>query len=326
MAFTSNGLPNGGLTPIYQFRYDDSLAMAGIEPNRLFDVIFIHQVDFDTMTDWFRGVTLDVNLPINVDVTPNHGDFGPNSVSAGWDHSPNNDLRITINAVHHGQAMVRYLLVAEMVEQFMRAQGTRARGPGNWFGRKLNGSETEGSLGEGLSQFLGAQFLIGSVNEDDRPFGLPPVGSEYSNEWLNSARDNFVNNPDPTDSDKGPKSGCACLFIYYLFVQLGFSVEAIVAAGAKTLTEVYRNLTGDSADPFPFFKQVIDNSFPGVSTITSGNRDNPFPLPTSRILSVLQFLKARHPGLNNVRTSMASDHFSNMRGWLNSARAVSLLP
>jgi hypothetical protein len=43
---------------------------------------------------------------------------------------------------------VRYLLVSEMTEQFMRAQGL------GWYGQN-----TEGSQGEGLSRFLAAQFL-----------------------------------------------------------------------------------------------------------------------------------------------------------------------
>lgn len=76
---------------------------------------------------------------------------------------------------------------------------------------------------------------------------------------------------------QGP-TGCSLLFLYYLFSQLGFSINAIVAAGANTLGGVYRNLTGDTADPFPFFKQLLDTSFPGTSIITSGNLDNPFPL------------------------------------------------
>jgi hypothetical protein len=59
--------------------------------------------------------------------------------------------------------------------------------------------------------------------------------------------------------------------IYYLSSQLGFSINSIVGAGANTLGKVYRNLTGDAADPFPFFKQLADMTFPGTLTITCGN-------------------------------------------------------
>ena len=63
-----------------------------------------------------------------------------------------------------------------------------------------------------------------------------------------------------------------------------------VAAGASTLGGVYRNLTGDTADPFPFFKQLMDTAFPGTSTITSDNLDNPFPLGIQS-LALVVFLR-----------------------------------
>ena len=82
---------------------------------------------------------------------------------------------------------------------------------------------------------------------------------------MNSPRQDFVNNVDPNDHGLDPKTGCAILFIYYLHVQLGFSIESIIAA-APNLAGVYRNLTGDTSDPFPFFKQLLDNAFPGTTT------------------------------------------------------------
>lgn len=105
--------------------------------------------------------------------------------------------------------MVRYLLVAEMVEQFMRNLNG-----GGWYGDpNSSGMTNEGSMGEGLSQFL-------------KP---------------------------------GQK---------------------------KNLTTVYRSLTGNTDDPFPAFKKLLDthfplNSVPANFVITTGNRDNPFPLPSS---------------------------------------------
>ena len=80
--------------------------------------------------------------------------------------------------------------------------------------------------------------------------------------------------------------GCAMLFLYYLQVQLGFSINAIIAAApgaanaSSCLRGVYRTLTGDNSDPFPFFKQLLDNAFPPnqVSSIPGPNPDNPWPL------------------------------------------------
>jgi hypothetical protein len=171
------------------------------------------------MSGWFGGTALDVNFRIPVNVTQNGG-------GASWSTSGRN-LTVTINPASDTATLVRYLLVAEMVEQFMRAQG---RG---WFGQN-----TEGSQGEGLSRFLGAQFL--AVNG----LGAPPAGFANSNSWLSTSRADFVNNINRTDDGPDAITGCSLLFIYYLFFQLGFSINAIVAAGANTLGGVYRNLTG----------------------------------------------------------------------------------
>lgn len=257
MALTSTGLTNGGVTAHYQFQYDDSLSApinpGGPEPARTNAVIAGCEADFNLMAGWFGNIALDVNFTIPVNVTQNGG-------GAGWGLSGGN-LTVTINPSSGSANFIRYLLVAEMVEQYMRAQG---RG---WYG-----TNTEGSEGEGLSRFLGAQFLL------TNGFGNPPTGFVNSNSWLSSSRADFVNNINLTDDGPDAITGCSTLFIWYLFAQLGFSINAIVAAGAPTLGGIYRNLTGDTADPFPFFKQLMDTAFPGTSTITSGNLDNPFPL------------------------------------------------
>jgi hypothetical protein len=258
MALITRNLTNGGITTHYRFMYDDSLEQTatnptGIEPARTNQVIAACEGDFNLMSGWFGNVALDVNFTIPVNVTQNSG-------GAGWSLSGSN-LTVTINPGNGTAGFVRYLLVAEMVEQFMRAQNL------GWFGQG-----TEGSEGEGLSRFLAAQFL--AING----LGSVPPGFNNSNNWLNSPRADFVNNIAGTDDGPDAVTGCSLLFIYYLFAQLGFGIGAIVAAGANTLGGVYRNLTGDTADPFPFFKQLCDTAFPGTSQITTGNLDNPFPL------------------------------------------------
>jgi hypothetical protein len=107
-----------------------------------------------------------------------------------------------------------------------------------------------------------------------------------------SVRDNFgpradyVNLTLKYDNNIDAAIGCSLLFLYYLHVQLGFAIPDIVAAApgsgnaATCLRGVYRNLTGDSSDPFPFFKQLLDNAFPPsqVATVPGPNPDNPWPL------------------------------------------------
>jgi hypothetical protein len=90
----------------------------------------------------------------------------------------------------------------------------------------------------------------------------------------------------------GPGTGCSMLFLYYLHAQLGYSIEDIIAKapGFKsdgmtvnatgTLRGVYQNLTGDTADPFSKFKELLGHYFPATSpaTITGPDPNNPFPL------------------------------------------------
>ncbi len=317
MAPTTLGLTNGGVTTHYKFQYDNSLGPplnpSGPEPSRTNAVIAPStpgappacEVDFNLMSGWFGNIALDVNFTIPVNVTQNSG-------SASWSILGRN-LTVTINPGNGGATFVRYLLVAEMVEQFMRAQKL------GWFGQG-----TEGSEGEGLSRFLSAQFL--AVDGLGTPPGNPPSGFANSNNWLNSPRADFVNNIRGTDDGPDQVTGCAVLFIYYLFSQLGFSINAIVAAGTNTLGSVYKNLTADTADPFPSFKAVVDAAFPGTNTITSGNLDNPFQLPTSRSLSLVRYLAA-HPlqERESIKDRVISKNIGNLRAVLNSDRPASLL-
>ena len=251
MALVTTGLTNNGLTTHYQIQYDDSLSTAdGVD--RANGLIGVCESDYNIMSNWFGGIALTVGTPITVNIVP--GSYA----SAGWGPpitlKPGNGSDLTL---------VRYLLVSEVTEMFMLAQN---RG---WFAP--DGSN-EGSAGEGLSRFLATQFLqaIGSGLVGEPGFDL-------ANSWLNSTREDFVNHIDTGDHGIDAKTGCSILFIYYLFTQLGFSINAIINAAASELSGVYNNLTGDNGNPFPFFKLLLDNGFPGTSTINSGNLDNPFP-------------------------------------------------
>jgi hypothetical protein len=306
MTLTTSGLSNGGVTPHYRFQYDDSLRPSatnpgGQEPTRTNQVIAACEGDFNLMSGWFRNITLDVDFTIPVNITQNDG-------GAAWSLSGRN-LTITVNPGNSGSAHIRYLLVSEMVEQFMRAQGL------GWFG-----TGTEGSQGEGLSRFLAAQFLASNS------LGNPRNDFFNSNAWLQSPRTDFVNNINPTDDGPDAVTGCSLLFIYYLFSQLGFNTNDIVAAAANTLGKVYKNLTSDPVDPFPFFKQTVDAAFPGTSIITTGNLDNPFLLPSSRTLSTQRYIVALPPAqrTTSIRSLITRSGKHTLRPTLNTNRDAAL--
>lgn len=264
MGQTQNNLNNNfglgaGITPHYSISYDNALSAAdGV--NRANALIGVCEADFTWMSNLFGNIGTPFSLPIGVQL-----DTGAYA-GAGWPGSP--PISVTPG---NGQPLdlVRYLLVSEMVEMMM---DKKANGWGYSFG-----DGNEGSKGEALSRFLGFQFLSqNGLNTGVLTFG----GSTFfvSNQWLSSSRADFVNN-NPDDNHPDATTGCTTLFVYYLSVQLQFTTPQIINAGSRFLSGVYSNLTGDTGDPFPFFKRLLDNAFPGTNTINSGsNLDNPFPL------------------------------------------------
>src|SRR3954463_8275514 len=236
-------LVNVGSSTHYSISWDNDPNPAGAPalttadgPDRANQLLAVCETDFKLMASWFTGISLTVATPVAVNIEP--GGYA----SAGWGPPislrPGNGSSLTV---------VRYLLVAEVVEMFMLAQNK------GWF---ASDGSNEGSAGEGLSRFLSTEFLI------QRNLGWSMSGFDTARFWLNSARADFVNNIDQHDHAPDEKSGCATLFIYYLSYQLGYDLRRVIAAAAPTLAGVYQNLTGDSADPFPAFKRMLDSAFP----------------------------------------------------------------
>jgi hypothetical protein len=252
-------LVNAGSTTHYSVSWDDSLAQAD-GPDRARQLLAVCEQDYNMMAGWFPGLSLPFRLPVAVNIVP--GGYA----GASW--GPPISLRPGNGS---GLNVVRYLLVAEVVEMFMLAQNK------GWF---ASDGSNEGAAGEGLSRFLSTEFLVQSG------LGSAMPGFDTARFWINSNRIDYVNNIDQHDHAPDEKSGCATLFLYYLSYQLGYSIQRIIAAAAPMLAGVYRNLTGDTSDPFPQFKQMLDTAFPRTKpdgtpitwTIPGPNPDNPYPL------------------------------------------------
>lgn len=269
---TTSGL-TGNPTTHYQFRYDSALTTGGLESARTQTLIGQCEADFNVMKGWFGNIELSFAYPLSVLVA----NFGG---GASW-----GGPQITLKGGNGNANYLRDLLVAEVTEMFMLAQD------GGWFAP--DGSN-EQSSGEGLSHFLTQQFEIGdgrapglafnasrwlnsslpTSNPSSTRIGPPPANYDYGSRY------DYVNNILEYDHSNSPASGCSVMFLWYLFTQLGYTTSQIVQAAASTLAGVYRNLTGDNSDPFPFFKLLLDNAYPPdtVSTIPGPNQDNPFPL------------------------------------------------
>jgi hypothetical protein len=149
--------------------------------------------------------------------------------------------------------LVRMLMVAEADEVCMAAQGV--------------GWNCGFSNGEALSRVLATNAY---------PAQLDGFASAAS--WLNSNRDDYVNQNDETDQNY-VSIGCAALFINYLCHQTGFQypIAQIVQNGGPTLKQTYQNLTGNTDDPFPAFAALLHTKFP-VGQQANWPDDNPFPI------------------------------------------------
>jgi hypothetical protein len=267
MGQTSVGLPKLGLTKQYQFTFDD-LSSPPIDLGVVGDLVNNADGDFIFMQGLFAGGSPSLGSPISVQIagTGDHASWNNLGIlGGGATLSPNLPTTSTF---------LRYLLVSEVSEMFMQKFGH------GWFESGPSGDE--GSIGEALSRFIGTQFLI------KKGLGTVPVfgGSTFvvGPTWLNSAtRSNFI---DTNTDDNLPDviTGCTTLFLWFLNVQLGFSINQIIAAGASTLAGCYTNLTGKT-DGFSAFSSLINSHYPQVSPCDPANPnvyapagDNLFPV------------------------------------------------
>jgi len=264
MTYITTGLNQGGRTPHYQIEYDDSLSQAdGLD--RAKDLQGKCEEDFTLMQNWFGGIDLAFKYPIPVQIANAEGGATWRNVAAIL--RPFVGSPVVTLKPGNGTSVdfLRYLLVLEISEMFMLAQGA------GWFEKTDDvHAADEGSKGEGLSRFLGVQFQLANGLGGDIPF-------EYlvAYLWLNGGRQDFVNvNPDDRNPDA--ITGCTTLFLYYLHDQLGFSIKSIIAAGASSLAGVYKNLTGN-ADGWTSFKTLIDRHYPPDRAYVPPG-DNIFPV------------------------------------------------
>jgi hypothetical protein len=154
------------------------------------------------------------------------------------------------------------------------------------------------SSGEGLSHYCALQLFLNGHNDYYNAGG----NQIFVQNWLNGdgttnpgtappnpARSDWVNNTFTgakvggvqVNGDGDPVSyGCALGFIYYLTVQLGFSINEVIANYSGNLASCYHAVTGDSTDPFPGFTGIIGHVYPPgqTATLTGANPDNPFPI------------------------------------------------
>jgi hypothetical protein len=274
VAYTQAGLPDGGNTPRFEIHYDDSLSTAR---GRDLAAELMHHCDADYA--WLKAFfpTAVVGPPgsrIRVYIK----DADPSLfLSAEWIGYGLIPFDVTVNfggsPVTGGMRpvdAVRWLIVLEVSEMLMRErQGWGAWN--DWFA-----FANEGSKGESLSQIFGAAFIrarLPAVTALPRP--------AFSSAWLTgSGRPDFVSKNVDTILP-GDETGCGIQFLSFLHDQLGFPLEQVIAAGARTLADVYHNLTGDArSNAYPTFVDLLNLHYPALDGAYDPALECAFPVAT----------------------------------------------
>ena len=244
--------------------------------------------DLSQVAAWFSGRALDMSPPITVSLiaVPTDAAGNPTIKTGGsWYGALAWPLQVTIAIGEFPLTsgtptmLARYLLVSEVSEMYMRAiNATGFRNP--WFR-----SFSEGNKGEGLSRFLGIQFLlraypgVAAIPALMLASGLT-LGWNVTLLWLNGPRQDSDLEVNDEDHLPGPVVGCATLFLFYLYDQLGYRIEDIINAGGGHLSNVYENLTHDSAlNAWGKFSGIVNSHYPNSGAPLFGPSYNP-PLDT----------------------------------------------
>jgi Repeat of unknown function (DUF5648) len=225
-------------TPHFIITYDQSLGQNG---QNLADAVLANcERDYALLQNWFGGITPG-GLPFTVRIQPG---------SSGASHAGCSAAELFCDSFNGTNGdLENMLVVAEADEVFMANQNA--------------GWNCGFSNGEALSRVLAAEIYPAQLD-----------GFATGSSWLGSARQNFVDNTDPTDTNF-VSTGCGTLFINYLRFQRDIGLKPVVIAAGDTLEKGYEKLTGQSG-AFGPFSRLLARFFPGIQNDIAN--DNPFPL------------------------------------------------
>ena len=238
--------PHPKQTPHFTVSVDSGLGASGAA---VADALLATcEQDFATLQGYFGGIT-PKSMPFHLIVT---------SGSTGASHATCLATALSIGAKSGPLPFMRSLVIAEEDEVFEANFG--------------HGWNCGYSNGEGLSRVLANDMVPGV---EPQGFVSPPVWLDEPSDMTGVLREDWVNKTDHTDTNYF-SIGCSVLFLNWLRFQLKYTWTQIIVAGAATLGQTYKNLTGKN-DGWNTFKTLIDAKFPPgkPSHVTT---DNPFPL------------------------------------------------
>jgi Listeria-Bacteroides repeat domain (List_Bact_rpt) len=319
-----SGLTNAGVTTNFQVEYPNFTNLpaaqlapwqANVQANAnylLSGTPAIIETAFTTTTGWFGTDTTQFGpshrQQILLDLSDNGGAY-----NNGYGNPIHVDGQYLNNTSSAGP-IVAMVWMNEWVEVLMSLTN------GQW--------NAEDSSGEGLSQYSGSRLFSVGYNAY--------YGESFVNDWLNgtgtaivtnqgtispnAARSDWVNttftgtnvNGTFVHGDGDPVSiGCSVGFLYYLTVQLQFTINQVIASYNGNLASCYHTLSGDSSDPFPLYAGLLASVYPVGTTasITGSPPNNPFPI------AEVQF----YMGQNTFGKDEMQDVIDNQGGLINQA-------
>lgn len=270
---------------------------------------------FTTTTGWFGTDTSKFGTSHRQEVTLDQAD-GSGAFNNGYGNPIHVDTQSS-NGTSTGGPIVSMLWMAEWSEVLMSLTS-------NW-----NAGD---SSGEGLSQYSADQlFLAGHIDY---------YGQGFVADWLNGGsawsanNKKFVASPNAARSDWVTTTftgvttsagdqihgdgdtvsfGCALCFLYYLTVQLGFSINDVISKYSSSLASCYHALAGDSSNPFPNFLALVSSVYPSGTTavVPSATPDNLFPI------AEVQFADQKNTfGLDETKDIIAQGGLVKEAFWL----------
>jgi hypothetical protein len=285
MSLSQNGLTSSGNTTNFSVSYEDSLSNQAVVKANANALLAVIENEFNVTTGWFATPNNKFGTgnrqQVNLNLAATSSSF-PGANNNGYGSAINVDAQnITGDSATAGR--VEDVFMAEWSEVLMSVAG-------NW-----NAGD---SSGEGLSQFTSiVRFQTGHYNYYPSFVALWLNGtgkawSSNNSKYIpspNAGRSDWVNQTftgqnvsgDQVHGDGDQTSfGCALAFIYYLNIQLGFSINQIIANYNSNLASIYKKVTGDNGNPFPFFLNLISSAYPSSSTasIPGPVIDDPFPI------------------------------------------------
>jgi hypothetical protein len=279
-----------GITTNFWVRYEQTLADQTNVINNANSLLGVIENEFTVTTGWFgtpnnkfgTGNRQEVDLNQADTALPGGGFSFPGASNNGY-ANPTNPISLDSQNLMSDAPLpaqrVGMVFIAEWVEVLMSIRGNWNAGDSS--GEGLSHWSAITRFQQGHDNYYGS-FVANWLNGTGTPNQGTILPNAARSDWVTKTyTGSTVSDGTFVHGDGDPVSyGCALAFIYYLNVQLGFSINQIIANYNSNLASIYTALTGDNSNAFAIFLGLLQTVYPASSTasISGPNRNNPFPI------------------------------------------------